>query len=184
KEDVMSMSRRILKEYGDRTFKSLTDPKRSAHELGIPLVKAMQLVACSELGRRYFSRRSGSLPVVRTAAEAFEQLKDMASLNREHLRGLYLNSHYQVIHDEVVSIGTVDVNITHPREVFRPALEYGAAAVIIAHNHPSGMLKPSDQDIAVTEQLVEAGKVLGIRLLDHLIISADGFASVPADYSL
>ncbi len=86
----------------------------------------------------------------------------MHDLPKEHLRGIYLNSHYKVIHDEVISIGTIDANIVHPREVFRPALEYAVAAVILVHNHPSGTLEPSDADIAVTRQLIDSGKLLGI----------------------
>ena len=85
-----------------------------------------------------------------------------------------------MIHDEVISIGTIDANIIHPREVFRPALEYAAAAVILVHNHPSGNLEPSDADIAITQQLIEAGKLLGLDLIDHVIVSSKGFESIVA----
>ena len=120
--------------------------------------------------------------VVRTAEDVFEHAKDMRGLPKEHLRGIYLNAHYKVIHDEVISIGTVDTNIVHPREVFKPALEYSAAAVILAHNHPSGELEASPADVAVTRQLVEAGRMLGIPLIDHVIVTREGFRSVPGDY--
>jgi DNA repair protein RadC len=107
----------------------------------------------------------------------------MRDLPKEHLRGLYLDTHYQLIHDEVISIGSLTSNIIHPREVFRPALEYSASAVILAHNHPSGVAKPSEADILITRQIVEAGKILGISLLDHVIVTKTKFESVPSDYA-
>jgi len=97
---------------------------------------------------------------------------------KEQLRGLYLGSRYQIVHDEVISIGTLTSNVVHPREVFQPALSHGAVAVIVAHNHPSGLLAPSAEDIEVTRQLIAAGKILGIDLLDHLIIAGDDYKSV------
>jgi DNA repair protein RadC len=102
----------------------------------------------------------------------------MGHLQKEQLRGLYLNSRYQVIHEEIISIGSVTANIVHPREVFQPALEYSAVAVIVAHNHPSGVAEPTADDVAATNQLVAAGKVLGVDLLDHLIITNDTFTSL------
>jgi len=106
----------------------------------------------------------------------------MRDLKKEQLRGLYLNSRYNLIHDEVISIGTLTSNIVHPREVFKPALEYSAAAIIIAHNHPSGSIKPSQGDIQITNQLLKASKIIGIDLLDHIIIAGNKFMSVPAEY--
>lgn len=182
KEGVLEMSGRILKEYGEKALLGKIDPKKFADDLDIPLMKAIQISACFELGRRFFEKKSSQMPVIRTPKDIYEYLVDMRSLPKEHLRGLYLNSHYKLIHDEVISIGTIDANIIHPREVFRPALEYGAVAVILAHNHPSGSAKPSDADIQITKQVVEAGKIMGIRVLDHVIICKDKFASVPSDY--
>jgi len=98
------------------------------------------------------------------------------------LRGLYLDTHNKVIHQEVVSIGTINSNIVHAREVFRPALEYGAAAVVLAHNHPSGVSTPSVADIQITKRLVEAGKIIGIDLLDHVVIARDSYSSIQVDY--
>lgn len=183
KEDVLAMSHRLLKEYGDSVIVNQKDPQKIKELLGIPLVKACQLVACFELGRRLFKNADGKKPVIiRTAGQVHEYLKDMRELPKEYLRGLYLDSHYQLIHDELISIGTLTSNIVHPREVFRPALEYSAAAVILAHNHPSGIAKPSDADLAITTQIIEAGKVLGIGLLDHVIIAKNKYESVPAEY--
>jgi len=102
----------------------------------------------------------------------------MGTLRKENFRGLYLNSHYQLIHDEIISIGTLTSGLVHPREVFRPALEYGAVAVIVAHNHPAGSLKATIADEETTAQLKQAGEVLGIDFLDHLIIADDKFISL------
>lgn len=182
KEHVLSMASRITSEYGERNMMQETDPERLAREVGLPIGKAMQVVAAAELGRRFFARNDAALPVVRTARDVFEYVADMRRLPKEHLRGLYLNGHYKVVRDEVISIGTIDANLVHPREVFRPALEHAAAAVILVHNHPSGETAPSAADIKVTEQLVDAGRLIGIELVDHVIVTKDAYASVPAAY--
>jgi DNA repair protein RadC len=182
KESVLQMAHRVMKEYGEKSIMRETDAMRLARELGLPVGKAMQIVACGELGRRFFAKNEIAAPTIRTASEVYEHVIDMRALPKEHLRGLYLNAHYKVIRDEVISIGTIDANMVHPREVFRPALEYAAAALILVHNHPSGVLEASEADVAVTKQLIAAGRLLGITLVDHVIVSKDGFASVPARY--
>jgi DNA repair protein RadC len=182
KEDVRSMSERILREYGEKTLTGNTNPKTLSEDLQIPLGKALQIAACAELGRRFYSKNGRATRTVRTPRDVFEYLKDMRELSKEHLRGLYLNTQHKVIHDEVISIGTIDTNIVHPREVFRPALEYSAVAVVLAHNHPSGSLKPSDADIEITRQLVQSGKIMGIQLLDHVIVTKTGYTSIPVPY--
>lgn len=182
REDVLEMSDRIIREYGERAILSERDPQRLSQESEIPIVKACQIVAVGELGRRFFDKSQNGLTTIRNAKEAYEYLIDMRGLSKEHLRGLYLNSRNKVIRDEVISIGTVDSNIIHPREVFRPGIEYNAAAVILAHNHPSGDTTPSDEDRKVTEQLIEAGRIVGIEVLDHIIITKDSFASIEANY--
>lgn len=183
KEGVMEMTNRLLKEYGARVIVDQKDPKKISETLQVPLTKACQIVACFELGRRFFDTAASPQVYVRTPKEVFEYLKDMRGLPKEHLRGLYLNSHYKIIHDEVISIGTLNASIIHPREVFKPALEHAASAVILAHNHPSGIVDASEADIEITGQLINAGKLLGITLLDHVVISKDSFASVPAQYN-
>lgn len=178
KEEVMAMANRIVREYGERAIVNEKNPERLAETLDIPLSKACQIVASFELGRRAYQNRAGKPIHVRTASQAFEHLKSMGALQKEQLRGLYLNSRYQVIHEELISVGSLTANIVHPREVFQPALEYGAVAVIVAHNHPSGTIEPTGDDILATKQLVAAGKVLGIDLLDHLIIANETFISL------
>lgn len=182
KEDVLAMSQRLLKEYGESAIVNQKDPKKMEASLGIPLTKACQIVACFELGRRFFKADNRKPVTLRTARQVFDYLKDMRELPKEHLRGLYLDSHYQLIHDEVISIGSLTANIIHPREVFRPALEYSASAMILAHNHPSGVVAASESDIAITRQVVEAGKILGISLLDHVIVTKTKFQSVGVEY--
>lgn len=179
KEEVLVMSRRLLKEYGEKAIVNQKDPQKIQETLGIPITKACQITACFELGRRFFKSGTGGRPLyLRTPRQVYEYLKDMGNLTKEHLRGLYLNAHYHLVHDEVISIGSLTANIIHPREVFLPAVEHSASAVILVHNHPSGVVTPSDADIAITRQLVDAGKLMGIEVLDHIIVTSKTFASI------
>lgn len=178
KEGVLSMARRTIKEYGDRALGQELSAKRLSTSLEIPLNKACQLVASVELGRRLNNKTSGRPATVRNAKQAYQYLKDMGESKKERLRGLYLNSQYRVIHDEVISIGSLTSNVIHPREVFQPAVEHSAVAVILAHNHPSGRLEPTSVDIDITEQLIAAGRILGIDLLDHLVIAGNKYLSI------
>ena len=178
KEEVFSMANRLLREYGEKGIAYQRDPAIIEKDLKIPSAKACQIVACFELGRRFYQKKPGSLITIRTAKQAFTYLKDMGNLNKEQFRGLYLNSHYQLVHDEVISIGTLNASLVAPREVFRPALEYSAAAIIIAHNHPSGSLKATKADVEITNKLIEAGNIMDIEVLDHNIIGKNKFASI------
>lgn len=183
KEDVLSISNRVIKEYGKSIFSNnKIDIKKISQDLDIPLTKICQIIACGELGKRLFDKNINGLKVIRTADDVYEYTKDMHTLAKENLRGLYLDTHNRVIHDEVLSIGTINSSIVHPREVFKPAIEYGAAAFILVHNHPSGISTPSESDKYITKQIVEASKVLGISLLDHVIVTRDGYTSIEIDY--
>jgi DNA repair protein RadC len=179
KEEVLTMARRLFKEYGEQTIRNETNPSRLAEVLDIPVGKACQIIACLELGRRFYATSSYGQPCyIRTTQQAYHYLADIVKSPKEQLRGLYLNSRYQVIHDEVISVGSLTANIVHPREVFRPAIEHGAVAVIIAHNHPSGSLEPTSADLEITEQLRAAGEIMGIQLLDHLVIGETSYKSI------
>ncbi len=178
KEELMEMSNRLIRDYGEKSILAERDPDRLSAELDIPIVKACQIVACGELGRRFYDRSESGLTTVRNAKDVYEYLQDMRNLPKEHLRGLYLNSHNRILRDEVITIGTVNSNMIHPREVFRPAIECNAAAIILAHNHPSGETAPSAEDTEITAQLVQAGKMLGIAVLDHVIITKNSFVSL------
>ncbi len=178
REEVFSMSSRLLREYGEKAIAAQKDPIAIVKELKMPEAKACQIVACFELGRRLFQKKPGGLITIRNATQAFAYLKDMGALKKEQFRGLYLNNHYQLIHDEIISIGTIDASLVQAREVFRPALEYGASAIIIAHNHPSGVLKSSREDAEITSNLLAAGNILDIEILDHLIIGNNKYISI------
>ncbi len=183
KEDVLSISNRVIKEYGKSLFSnSNTDIKRISEDLDIPLTKVCQIIACGELGKRLFDKNINGLKTIRTADDVYDYTRDMHTLAKENLRGLYLDTHNKIIHDEVLSIGTINSSIVHPREVFKPAIEYGAAAFILVHNHPSGVAVPSESDKYITEQIIQASRVLGIPLLDHVIVTRDGYVSIEANY--
>lgn len=180
KEEVMSMASRLLAEYGEKNITKQTDPQVLAKEMDLPLVKACQLVACFELGRRLWQKKSAGLTTIRSAKDVYDYLLDMRNLAKEQVRALYLNQHYQLIHDEVVSLGTAGASIFDAKEVFKPAIQYGASAVVLAHNHPSGKLGASDADKQITEQLRQAGEILGIEFIDHVIIGQNKYNSLMA----
>ncbi len=182
KEDVIEMSNRLIRDYGEKSILAERKAERLSTDMDIPIVKACQIVATGELGRRLYDKVESGFTTIRTAKDVYEYLQDMRNLPKEHLRGLYLNSHNRIIRDEVISIGTVNSNMIHPREVFRPAIECNASAIVLAHNHPSGESTPSAEDIEITSQIVQAGKILGISVLDHLIITKQTFVSVNANY--
>lgn len=96
---------------------------------------------------------------------------------REHFQVLLLNARHEVLGKETVSIGSLNTSIVHPREVFLPAIRGSAASIILVHNHPSGDPEPSEEDLAITKRLVEAGELLGIGVLDHVIVAARGVVS-------
>lgn len=178
KEEVYSMATRLLREYGEKAITIQKDPKIITRDLEIPEAKACQIVACFELGRRLYLKKPGGLITIRNAKQAFEHLKGMGNLKKEQFRGLYLNNHYQLVHDEVISIGSIDASLVSVREVFRPALEYGASAIILAHNHPSGVIKASREDNDITDRLISASKLLELEILDHLILAKDKYISI------
>lgn len=178
KEEVMEMSRRIISEYGEKAIVTETSPTRLADTLGIPIGKAQQIIASIEFGRRMFATQAGKPVFIRTASQAFEHIRHIGHLPKEQLRGLYLNSRHELVHEEIISLGSLTANIVHPREVFLPAFSRGAVAVIIAHNHPSGSTVPTEADLSVTAQLRAAGHLLGIELLDHLVVARDEYQSI------
>ena len=97
---------------------------------------------------------------------------------KEYFIALYLNTRNQLIHQEIISIGSLNSGIVHPREVFEPAVKHLAAQVILVHNHPSGDPSPSEDDLLVTKRLIEAGKILGIEIIDHIIITSNQYLSM------
>jgi len=178
RESVTELSQRIVQEYGSKAIAEERSVERLQSILGLPLVKACQVVATFELGRRLYLEEPGRLPSLRTPEEVHGYAKEMETLVKEEFRGLYLNARNKVIHDEIISIGTLTANLVHPREVFRPAFEYGCAAIIVVHNHPSGDPTPSEEDISLTRQLVQVSRIMGIEVLDHVIIGKGNFVSL------
>ncbi|MFH1392320.1 MAG: DNA repair protein RadC [bacterium] len=177
-QTVLELAARILKEYGSRAITKEKSVERLMDELEIPRVKACQIIACFELGRRFFMEETGKMPVIRDAEDVFNYLQETTKFNKEQFRGLYLNARNKVIYDEVISIGTLTANLIHPREVFQPAIEFSAAAIILAHNHPSGDPEPSEDDLRITKELIQAGRIMDINILDHIIIGKNKYVSL------
>lgn len=148
---------------------------------GIGLAKGVQLKAALELGRR-LARSTATRETVRSPQDAGILLMDsMRYLEQEQFRVVLLNTKNHVIGIEVVSVGGQNASVVHPREVFKEAVRRGASSIILAHNHPSGDPSPSPEDLRVTERLKEAGQLLGIEVLDHLIVGYDRYVSFRAE---
>ena len=150
---------------------------------GIGEAKACSIVAAMELSKRMISDHQGALKVrIRDSRQVADILMDeMMYEKRELFMTLNLNSRLQVESKSIISIGSLDSAPVHPREVFGPAVRRGAAAVVVAHNHPSGDPTPSPQDIDVTKRLISASEILGIRLLDHVIVGNGCFTSMKSE---
>lgn len=177
-EGVLELASRILSEYGSKAITKIRSVERLMNELGIPKVKACQLISCFEIGRRFFAEDTARMPTLRGPEDVYKYFgSEMAGLKKENFHCLCLNTRNKLIHDEIVSVGILDASIVHPREVFGPAIEFSSAGIILAHNHPSGDPEPSMADKKLTSQLVDAGKILGIDILDHVIVGKDGFFS-------
>ncbi len=142
---------------------------------GVGPARAAALAAAFELGRRATAAPG---PSVASPEEAWCLLADMGSLRKEHFRALYLDARRRLLRTETVSIGTLTSSLVHPREVFQPAVAHSAAAVVVAHNHPSGDPEPSPEDLALTRRLRQSGEILGIEVLDHLVVGRGRFVSL------
>ncbi|MEA3361235.1 MAG: DNA repair protein RadC [Thermodesulfobacteriota bacterium] len=141
---------------------------------GMGLAKAAQILSAFELARRHLIKETVKIT---GAQDVMPLLADIADKKQEHFVCISLNGAHEVIKKRIVTIGLVDRSQVHPREVYADVISDRAAAVIFAHNHPSGDLKPSNSDLKIHEQLSEAGKILGIRILDHLIVTRKGYYS-------
>ncbi len=154
----------------------------SVHELmkinGVGEAKACIILAAVELGRRIGQVRNPGRPVISSPADVDRLLRGrIANLDRENFVVVLLNTKNEVIETFTVSIGTLSASLVHPREVFKPAVRASAASVVLAHNHPSGKVEPSQEDREVTRRLGEAAEILGIDVLDHVIVG-DGYYSM------
>lgn len=153
---------------------------------GIGIAKAAKLKACAEIHRRLQQPGPYMTPRIEITCgrDVYELLKaDMEQLDREQVRVLMLNVRNHLIHREVISVGSLDTSIVHPREIFKNCIKRSAAAVILAHNHPSGDAAPSDDDIRMTKRIIEAGKIVGITVLDHVIIGRGQYVSLRESFA-
>ncbi|MFZ5652430.1 MAG: RadC family protein [Bacillota bacterium] len=148
---------------------------------GMGPVKAAQLKAALEIGRRVAAVSESLRPSIKGPEDAaFMVMEEMRHLDREHFCALLLNTKHQVVARETVSVGTLNTSVVHPRELFKAAIKRSAAAIILVHNHPSGDPTPSREDREITRRLSEAGTIIGIEVLDHIIIGDNKFVSLKA----
>ncbi|GIO70105.1 RadC family protein [Paenibacillus cookii] len=178
-ESAIHLAQRILHQVG--SMRRLVD--MSAEELmaikGIGSAKAVQLKAGIELGLRLARTRMDEPVVIRSPRDAADVLMEqLRYLQKEHFVCLFLNTKNHIIAQETLSIGSLNASIVHPREVFRAAIKRSSASILCAHNHPSGDPAPSPEDISLTSRLKEAGEIVGIEVLDHLIIGDGEFVSL------
>ena len=170
--DVMSLSSRVAKaisgKKGDLSLEELTKIE------GIGLAKASQILAGFELARRHIVTETVKIT---EAKDVLPLISRITNKQQEYFICISLNGANEVIENRTVTVGLLDRSQVHPREVFADVITDRAASVIFAHNHPSGALEPSNSDLKIQEQLTEAGRILGIKVLDHIIISKKGYYS-------
>lgn len=146
---------------------------------GVGLAKAAQVMAALEVGRRLMATAPQERPSISSPADAANLLmSEMAFLDQEHLRAILLDTRNRVLGIRTIYIGSLNTAVIRLAEVFRPAIRENAATIIVAHNHPSGDPSPSPEDVSVTREMVKAGKLLELRLLDHLIIGRHRYVSL------
>ena len=169
--DVIELSQGMLRRFGGLSGLAGAGIREIAGTRGIGPSKAVRIHSAFEMGRRVITRPADTSRMDSPGAVWNLLLPRMAGLRQEEFRVLILNNKNNLLKNMTISMGTVSEAIVHPREVFRDAIRESGAAIIIAHNHPTGELSPSREDIATTRRLVEAGKIVGIPVLDHVIIT-------------
>lgn len=171
--NVLELSKKIVKK-----IKTIGLTKLAIKDLleikGLGRAKAVQIFAALEFGNRYNAENK---PEIITPENVWNFCSDIRDLKKENFVAIYLDTQNHVIQKEIISIGTLNASLVHPREVFEPALKLSAASVIVTHNHPSGSLEASREDREVTKRLAEAAQLLGIELLDHIILTKQGYFS-------
>lgn len=176
-ESVMVTTSRLMSKFG--TIKAISEA--SLEELadikGIGPAKASQIKASFELARRKDDCTNKRI-TIKSSTDVVKAVKPrLKDKKKEHFLVLSLDSRNHVINTSDISIGTLNASLVHPREVFKEAIQSLAASVILVHNHPSGEAEPSDGDLEITKRLVEAGKIMSIEILDHIIIAGDNVFS-------
>ncbi|ARC85581.1 DNA repair RadC family protein [Clostridium argentinense CDC 2741] len=179
KEDVLSLCNRIISDCNGLNGLLSCDTQDFLSLCGIGEAKAAQLIALSEISKRFKAFKSGDEYRITSAKSAAEYvMEDMRYLKKEYLKLIMLNSKNVVISVKHISVGSLNSSIVHPREVFLEAIKNSSASIIICHNHPSGDPTPSKEDINITNRLKQCGKILGIEVLDHIIIGNGIYVSL------
>ena len=171
-KDVIKLSKEIIKIL-DNDFETLS-LKQLMEVHGLGQAKAMQILSAIELSRRYLIKQNIKIT---SADDVYRELQEYSNKRQEYFLAITLDGASHIIQKRIISIGTLNQSLVHPREVFSDAIADRAAGIIIAHNHPSGQLTPSIEDKRVTKRLKEVGSIMGIELLDHVILSSDGYFS-------
>jgi DNA repair protein RadC len=176
-ENVLALAARLLRtiSFADLSHTTREDVMRIS---GIGSTKACVLLASVELGKRMFENKKARIGQLLSPQDVFDSLQDIRESKKEHFVVFFLDTRNQQIKREIISIGTINASLVHPREVFEPAVKHLAVQVILAHNHPSGDLEPSEEDLDVNRRLCEAGRILGIEVLDHVIVTRTAFQSL------
>ena len=176
---AVELARILVKEYGSLADLVRREPPELAQFKGMGMVKAARLTAAFEIMRRVQSGAGLEKRTIRSPKDAVEEfLPYLRDLNKEVFKVILLNSANRILRDIDITQGTLNASLVHPREVFKAAIDHHAASIILMHNHPSGNAEPSSEDLAITEQLRQAGQVMGIPVRDHIIIAAGSFTSL------
>ena len=174
---VFELAERLARRHGLKGLRALT-PQDWAREPGVGEAIAARLAAAFELGRRAGSGESEERARIIRPRDAWRLTRELGHAKKEHLLGLYLDAQNGLIHRETISIGSLNTTRTHPREILYPAIVHLALGFILVHNHPSGSLDPSDEDVAFTRAVHRAAETIGIELYDHVIVAGRGFTSL------
>jgi len=171
-KDVMHLSKEIIKLFEEDFHNLSLEKLTSIHGLGD--AKSMQILSAIELSKRFLIKQNIKIT---SAEDIYNELKVYTTRQQEYFLTITLDGANHIIQKREVFIGTLNQSLVHPREVFADAITDRAASIIIAHNHPSGVLNPSVEDEQITARLKEVSKIVGIELLDHVIISKEGYFS-------
>lgn len=179
RDSAVRLAEQLLVKHGGLAGLASVGPQGVKRTRGIGAAKAVTLLAAVEMGKRIAALAPGERPIIRSPQDAAELL--MPSLryeSKEKFMALLLSTKNHVLATPIISVGTLNASIVHPRELFREAINYNAAVVILAHNHPSGDPTPSQEDISLSRKMVEAGQLLDIAVLDHVIIGDGEYVSL------